>query len=49
VLRLEETMLRKEHLSTLTSMNNLAEVLGDRGKYEQAEERVESISLHGIS
>jgi hypothetical protein len=29
---------RAEHPSTLTSMNNLATVLKDQGKYEQAEE-----------
>jgi tetratricopeptide (TPR) repeat protein len=28
----------KEYLYTLTSMNNLAMVLRDQGKYEQAEE-----------
>ena len=27
----------KEHPSTLTTMNNLATVLRDQGKYEQAE------------
>jgi hypothetical protein len=42
-------MLRREHPFTLTIMNNLAKVLGDQGKYEQAEERTESFSLHGIS
>ena len=31
-------MLGKEHPSTLTSMNNLAGVLSDQGKYKQAEE-----------
>jgi hypothetical protein len=31
-------VLGKEHPRTLTSMNNLALVLGDQGKYEQAEE-----------
>jgi hypothetical protein len=36
--RLMETVLGKEHPSTLASMNNLAMVLGDQGKYEQAEE-----------
>jgi len=30
--------MRKEYLYTLTSMNNLAMVLKDQGKYEQAEE-----------
>ena len=30
-------MLGKEHPDTLTSMNNLAEVLGSQGKYEEAE------------
>ena len=29
---------RQEHPDTLTSMNNLAVVLGHQGKYEQAEE-----------
>jgi hypothetical protein len=33
-LRLRETVLGKEHPSTLTSMNNLAGVLRDQGKYE---------------
>jgi hypothetical protein len=36
-LRLRETVLGKEHLSTLTSMSNLAEVLSRQGKYEHAE------------
>jgi tetratricopeptide (TPR) repeat protein len=31
-------VLGKEHPDTLTSMNNLATVLRDQGKYEQAEE-----------
>jgi hypothetical protein len=31
-------VLGKEHPSTLTSMNNLATVLRDQGKYEQVEE-----------
>ena len=31
-------MLGKEHPDTLTSMNNLANVLSDQGKYEEAEE-----------
>jgi hypothetical protein len=30
-------VLGKEHPSTLTSMNNLAMVLSDQGKYEEAE------------
>ena len=38
VLGLRDTVLGKEHPSTLTSMNNLAMVLRDQGKYEQAEE-----------
>jgi tetratricopeptide (TPR) repeat protein len=38
VLGLRETALGKEHPSTLTSMNNLAGVLRDQGKYEEAEE-----------
>jgi hypothetical protein len=33
-----ETVLGKGHPSTLASMNNLALVQSDRGKYEQAEE-----------
>ena len=33
-----ERVLGKEHPDTLTSMNNLAEVLRGQGKYEQAEE-----------
>jgi hypothetical protein len=37
-LGLRETVLGKEHPSTLTSMYNLAMVLKDQGKYEQAEE-----------
>jgi hypothetical protein len=37
-LRLQETVLGKEHPDTLTSMNNLAGVLRDQGKHEQAEE-----------
>ena len=32
-----ETMLGKEHPSTLASINNLAAALRDRGWYEQAE------------
>ena len=36
-LQLCETMLEKEHPSTLASMNNLAGVLRDQGKYEEAE------------
>jgi hypothetical protein len=31
-------VLGKEHPDTLTSMNNLAGILRDQGKYEQAEE-----------
>jgi hypothetical protein len=37
-LGLRETVLGKEHPDTLTTMNNLANVLSDQGKYEQAEE-----------
>jgi hypothetical protein len=37
-LGLSETVLSKEHPDTLTSMNNLALVLGNQGKYEEAEE-----------
>ena len=33
VLALYETVLGKEHPDTLTSMNNLAEVLSSQGKY----------------
>jgi tetratricopeptide (TPR) repeat protein len=35
-LGLCETVLGKEHPSTLTSMNNLATVLSDQGEYEEA-------------
>jgi tetratricopeptide (TPR) repeat protein len=34
---LRETVLGKEHPDTLTSINNLAQVLSRRGKYEEAE------------
>jgi tetratricopeptide (TPR) repeat protein len=37
-LGLYETMLGKEHPSSLTSMNNLAWVLSRQGKYAEAEE-----------
>jgi hypothetical protein len=37
-LGLSETVLGKEYPDTLTSMNNLAEVLSGQSKYEQAEE-----------
>lgn len=37
-LALRETVLGKEHPSTLTSMNNLAGVLSRQGKYKEAEE-----------
>jgi Tetratricopeptide repeat len=37
-LRLSETVLGKEHSNTMISMNNLATVLRNQGKYEQAEE-----------
>jgi prophage maintenance system killer protein len=37
-LRLSESVLGKEHPSTLTSMNNPALVLGIQGMYEQVEE-----------
>ncbi len=36
--RKKEKMLGKENPSTLTSMNNLAEVLSSQGKYDEAEE-----------
>ena len=36
--RKTETVLGKEHLSTLASMNNLAEVLRSQWKYDKAEE-----------
>jgi hypothetical protein len=38
VLGLREAVLSKEHPSTPTNMNDLAMVLKDQGKYEQAEE-----------
>ena len=38
LFRMTDTLRGKEHPHTLTSMNNLALVLGNRGKYEQAEE-----------
>jgi hypothetical protein len=38
VLKLMETVLGKAHSLTLKSMDNLAAVLGNQGKYEQAEE-----------
>jgi hypothetical protein len=37
-LRLRETVLGKEHPSTLTNMNNLATVLRYPGEYVEAEE-----------
>ena len=37
-LALMETVLGKEHPSTLRSMNNLAEVLSSQGKYKEVEE-----------
>jgi len=37
-LGLSETVLGKEHPSTLTSMSSLATVLSDQGKYEEAKE-----------
>ena len=42
----EEKVLGKEHPSTLTSMNNLAEVLSRQGKYDEAERLSTSIK-HG--
>ena len=36
--RKTEKMLGMEHPSTLTSMNNLAEVLSSQGRYKKAEE-----------
>ena len=33
-----ETVLGKEHPDTLASINNLAHVLRDEGKYKEAEE-----------
>jgi tetratricopeptide (TPR) repeat protein len=36
-LRLSETILGKEHPSTLASMNNLTAVLSNQGKYDQQE------------
>jgi hypothetical protein len=38
VLGMCETLLGKERPCTLTSMNNLAILLSDQGKYEHAEE-----------
>ena len=38
VLALIERVLEKEYLSTLTSINNLVEVLSRQGRYEEAEE-----------
>jgi tetratricopeptide (TPR) repeat protein len=38
ILRLSETVLGKEHPSTLTNMDNLACVLRDQSKYKEAEE-----------
>src|SRR5271168_3182617 len=37
-LALRQEVLGTENPSTLTSMNNLASVLSDQGKYEQAEQ-----------
>jgi hypothetical protein len=37
-LKLGEQVLGREHPEALTSMNNLAIVLSEQGKYEQAEE-----------
>ena len=37
-LDVQQELLGQEHPATLTSMNNLAEVLSDQGKYEQAKE-----------
>lgn len=37
VLALREKVLTLEHLDTLQSMNNLAGVLSERGKHEEAE------------
>lgn len=36
-LATSEKVLGKEHPSTLTTMNNLAGVLGNQGKYEEAD------------
>jgi hypothetical protein len=36
-LELQRKMLGREHPSTLTSMNNLAVVLSEQDKYEEAE------------
>jgi len=38
VLEGREKALGKEHLDTLTSVNNLASVLRCQGKYEEAEQ-----------
>ena len=37
VLASRESVLGKEHPETLASMNNLALVLGQQGKYKEAE------------
>ena len=42
-LGLRATVLGKEHPDTLTSMNHLALVLSQRGKYELAEEMQRSL------
>jgi hypothetical protein len=43
----KQMVLGKEHSSTLTSMNNLADVLSRQGKYEQAEKMHQQV--HGLS
>jgi len=37
-LEVRERVFRKEHPDTITTMANLASVLRDQGKYDQAEE-----------
>ena len=43
-----ETMLGKKHPLTLTSMNNLAEMLSSQGKYDEAE-KIQSINGNGAT
>ena len=47
-LALTKTVLGKGHPSTLTCMNNLAEVLSNQGKYKEAEEmHGQALALRG--
>jgi len=41
VVEVRERVQGKEHPDTLTSMNNLATVLSDQGKYLEAEQIIE--------